>query len=267
MDPEMAVKMMAYKERQDAKLQRCANKIRWFLDLLLWLLKYNLSRIVDRTERQVGGQSVDNAAGKWSDAVMFWNSERDERQERVKLQSFIFPFARIAKFWILWRTTKWISFTFEVSVMPRCLTTCPLPGVTTKSSFDPRSAVGKRSSGWPERRSMEWRDAMLRNCSRAACGPWCRGMSGKVSITSARHWDFDCLRSMVAGLSLWATGLKLRGIYPSTSCLRLGTESSPGEMNKMIPQLPEYQISTKMLAFLAGEWRSEWDCREKCLRK
>lgn len=30
MDPEMAVKMMAYKERQDAKLQRCANKIRWF---------------------------------------------------------------------------------------------------------------------------------------------------------------------------------------------------------------------------------------------
>ena len=64
MDPEMAVKMMAYKERQDAKLQRCANKIRWFLDLLLWLLKYNLSRIVDRTERQVGGQSVDNAAGK-----------------------------------------------------------------------------------------------------------------------------------------------------------------------------------------------------------
>lgn len=69
MDPEMAVKMMAYKERQDANLQRCANKIRWFLDLLLWLLKYILSRIVDRTEWQVGGRLV--AAGKRSDSVMF----------------------------------------------------------------------------------------------------------------------------------------------------------------------------------------------------
>ena len=163
--------------------------------------------------------------------------------------------------------------------------------VTTKSSFDPRSAVGKRSSGWPERRSYRGMTGNI-GVTRCMCLHTvtltvylsichvaelfscclCRGMSGKVSITSARHWDFDCLRSMVAGLSLWAspraTGLKLRGIYPSTSCLRLGTESSSAqEMNKMIPQLPEYQISTKMLAFLAGEWRSKWDCREKCLRK
>ena len=69
-----------------------------------------------------------------------------------------------------------------------------------------------------------------------------------------------------------ATGLKLKGIYPSTSCLKLGTQSrklqNPAqEMNKMVPQLPEYLIPTKFLAFLAGEWRSEWDCREKCLRK